>query len=148
MIVPRRSEAKQPWPERAGRGRACRLGGIRGGTEAVRPHVRNRRGLPRGSGGCGREPSLTSGAATDEPPADLLGDVKLATSESSRPGDGVVGAAIVWSLRLEQPQHPLSAVRRSRRDDSPVAYAQRLRRPQWATSSHCHRAAKARGHLD
>jgi hypothetical protein len=106
-----------------GRGQTCCLAGIRGGTQSVRSHVRNGRRLPRGSGGCGRgrSPHVTSGAASDEPPADLVGDIELATSESSRPRDGVPGAAILWSLRLEQPQHPFSAVRRPRRDDSPVA---------------------------
>ncbi len=96
----------------------------------MRSHMGNGSGLSRGSGGCdsGGSPHVTSGAATDEPAADLLGDIKLATSEGSRPGDCVPGAAILWSLRLEQRQHPLGAVRRPRRDDPPVAFAQRLRR--------------------
>jgi hypothetical protein len=86
-----------------GRGKTCCLGGVGGGTQSVRSHVRNGRGLTRGSGGCGRGRILyvTCGAASDEPPADLRGDIKFATSESSRAGDGVPGAAILWSLRLE-----------------------------------------------
>jgi hypothetical protein len=113
-----------------GRGQTCGLGGIRGGTQRVRTHVGDGRGLPRGSGGRGSGGSvhLTSGAATDEPPADLFGDMELATSERPRPGDCVPGAAVLWSFRLEQAQHALSAVRRPRRDHPPVAFAQRLRR--------------------
>jgi len=112
------------------RGQTCGRGGIHGGTQGVRSHMGNGRGLPRGSGGCrgGGSPHVTSSATTDEPPADLLGDIKLATGEGSRPGDCVPGAAILWSFRLEQPQHPLGAVRRPRRDGPPVALAQRLRR--------------------
>jgi hypothetical protein len=113
-----------------GRGQTGCLGGIRGGTQGVRAHMGNRRRLPGGSGGCrrGRSPHVTSGAATDEPPADLLHDIKLPTSEGARPANRLPGAAILWSFRLEHPQHPLSAVRRPRRDDPPVALAQRLRR--------------------
>jgi hypothetical protein len=86
-----------------GRGQTCCLDGISGGTQGVRSHVGNGRGLPRGSGGCGSGRCLhvTSGAGTDEPPADLRGDIKLTTSEGSRPRDCVPGAAILWSLRLE-----------------------------------------------
>jgi hypothetical protein len=113
-----------------GCGQSCCLGGIRGGTQGVRSHVGNGRGLARGSGGCGSGgiPHLARGSATDEPATDLLGDIELATSEDSRPGDCFPRAAILWSLRLEQPQHPLGAVRRPRRDDPPVTFAQRLRR--------------------
>ena len=90
----------------------------------------NGRGLPRGPGvsGSGGSRHVARGAATDEPPADLPGDLELATSEGSRPGDRVPGAAVVWSFRLERPQHPLRAVRRPPGDNPPVAFAQRLRR--------------------
>jgi hypothetical protein len=113
-----------------GRGQTCCLGGIRGGTQGVGSHMGDGRGLSRGPGGrdSGGSLHVTSGAATDEAPADLLGDIELATGERSRPRDCVPGAAIPWSFRLEQPQHPLRAVRRPRRDDPPVAFAQRLRR--------------------
>jgi hypothetical protein len=113
-----------------GRSQSCCLRGIRGGTQGVRAHVGNGRGLPRGSGGCrsGGRPHVTSGAATTEPSADLLGDIKLATSKGSRPLDCVPRAPILWSCRLEQAEHPPSAVRRPRRDDPPIAFAQRLPR--------------------
>ena len=113
-----------------GRGQGCCLGGVPGGAQGVRCHVGHGGSLPRRSGGCdsGGSPHVTSGAAADEPSADLLGDIKLATSEGSRPGDCVPGSPILRRLRLEQPQHPLSAVRRPRRDDPSVAQAQCLRR--------------------
>ena len=113
-----------------GRGQTCGLGGIRGGTHGVRAHVGDGRGLSRGSGGCGSGGSrhVTRGAATDEAPADLLGDIALAPSEGSRPRDRVPRAAILWTFRFEQPQHPLGAVRRPRGNGAPVAFAQRLRR--------------------
>jgi hypothetical protein len=90
----------------------------------------NSGGLPCGSGGgrCCGSPHVTSSAATDEPPADLVGDGKLATSEGSSPGDGVPGAPIAPRFRLEQRQHALCAGRCPRREDPPVAFAQRLRR--------------------
>jgi hypothetical protein len=113
-----------------GRGHRHGLRGVRGGAQGVRSHVGDGRGLPRGSGGSGggRRLHVTSGATTDESPADLPGDVELATREGSRPGDRNPGPGVVWSFRLEQPEHPLGAVRRPRRHDPPVAFAQRLRR--------------------
>ena len=89
----------------------------------------NSRGLPCGSGGgrCCGSPHVTSSAATDEPPADFVGDGKLATSEGSCPGDGVPGAPIARRFRLEQSEHPLCAIRRPRCDDPPIGLAQRLR---------------------
>jgi hypothetical protein len=130
------------------RGQTCCLGGIRGGSQGVRSHVGNGRGLTRGSRGCGSGGSahVTTGAATDEPPADLLGDIKLATSEGPRPGDCLAGAAIPWSFRLEKPQHSLGAVGRPRRDDPPVAFAQRLAHKQHPRSAH--HAVELRKHLD
>ena len=86
-----------------GRGQRCCLRGIRGGTQGVGSHVGNRRGLPRGSGGCrgGGRPHVSGGAAADEPSADLFGDIELATGKGPRPRDCVPGAAILWSFRLE-----------------------------------------------
>jgi hypothetical protein len=63
----------------------------------------------------------------DETAAGLC-DAKLATSKGPQPGDGVAGAAITWSFRFEQPQHPLCAVRRPHRNDPPVSFGQCLRR--------------------
>jgi len=132
------------------RGQTCCLGGIRGGTQGVRSHVGNGHGLTRGSGGCGSggSPHVTSGPTTNEAPADLLGDIKLATSEGSRPGDCLAGAAILWSFGLEQPQHSLSAVRRPRRDDPPVAFAQRLPRAHKQHPRNAHHPGEVRGRLD
>jgi hypothetical protein len=56
-----------------------------------------------------------------------LSDAKLATGKGPKPGDGITGAAIPRSFRLEQSQHPLRAVRRPHRDDPPISFAQRLR---------------------
>jgi hypothetical protein len=110
-------------------GQSSRLGGIRGGTQGVRAHMRDARGLPGRSGGghrC-RSAHLTSGGVSDETAAGLS-DAKLATSKGAKPGDGVTGAAIPRSFRREQSQHPLRAVRPPHRDDPPVSFAQRLRR--------------------
>src|SRR5262245_37628239 len=107
-----------------------RLGGIRGGTQGVRTHMGNARGLPRGSRGgrrC-RRLDVAGGATSDEPAADPYGDAKFATSESPCPDDRVTRAAIAWSFGLEQPQDPLRTVRRPHRDDPPIGFAQRLRR--------------------
>jgi hypothetical protein len=111
----------------------------RGGAQGVRSHMGNSRGLPRGSGGgrCCGSPHVTSSAATDEPPAELVGDGKLATSEGSCPGDGVPGAPIARCLRLEQRQHAFCAGRCPRRDDPSVAFAQRLRRAHVAHLRNC-----------
>ena len=106
------------------------LGGIRGGAQSVRAHMWDGCGLSGrfGGGHCCGSADLTSGAAILETTADLLRDVKLATSEGSRPGDRLTGPAIPRSFRLEQSQHPLSAVRRPHSDDPPVSFAQRLGR--------------------
>jgi hypothetical protein len=67
-------------PIRSGQSR--RLGGIPGGTQGVRAHMRDACGLSGGSGGgrrCGTA-HLTSGGMSDEPAAGLS-DAKLAMSE-------------------------------------------------------------------
>ena len=63
-------------------GQSSRLGGIRGGTERVRAHMRDAGGLPgrsRGGHRCGRA-HVTSGGMSDETAAGLC-DPKLATSK-------------------------------------------------------------------
>jgi hypothetical protein len=65
-----------------GGGQSSRLGGIRGGTQRVRAHVRDACGLPGRSGGghrCGSA-HLTSGGMSDETAAGLF-DAKLATGK-------------------------------------------------------------------
>jgi hypothetical protein len=103
------------------------FGGICGGTQGVRAHVRDACGLPGRSGRrCGRRTDVTSCAIGEEAAADLRCDAKFAAGKRAGPGDGVAGAAIARSFKLEQSQHPLSAVRRPARDDPPVSFAQRL----------------------
>jgi DNA invertase Pin-like site-specific DNA recombinase len=111
-------------------GQTSCLGGIRGGTQGVRAHMGNACGLPCGSGGgrCRGNLHVTSSATTGKSAADLFGDAKLATSEGPRPGDRVTRAAVLRSFGLEQPQHPLCAIRCPHRDDPSVDFAQRLRR--------------------
>lgn len=111
-------------------GQASRLGGICGGTEGVRAHMWDGRGLTGGSRSCHRCGSahLASRSAVDETAADLSGNAKLATSEGAQPSDGPTGSAIARSLCFEQPQYPLCAVRCPHGDDSPIGFAQRLRR--------------------
>jgi hypothetical protein len=114
-----------------GGGQTGCLGGIRGGAQGVRAHMGNGGGLASRSGGGRRCGSLhvTSGAGRGKSAADLFGDAKLATSKGPRPGDRVTGAAIPRNFRLEQSQHPFGAIGRPHRDDPPVSFAQRLRRP-------------------
>lgn len=90
--------------------------------------MRNSRGLPRSSGGrrCGRTVHLGSGATANKPATDLLGDLKLTTSEGACPGDGIPRAAIPGSFGFEQPQHTFGAVRSPCRDDPSVGFAERL----------------------
>jgi hypothetical protein len=91
--------------------------------------VRNGCGLAGRSGGghrCGSA-HLARSRTGDEPAADLRCDVKLATSERACPGDRITRAAVPRSFCLEEPEHPLRAVCRPRRDDPPVSFAQRLR---------------------
>jgi hypothetical protein len=110
-------------------GQSSRLGGIRGGTQSVCAHMRDACGLPGGSGGghrCGSA-HLASGGMSDETAAGLS-DAKLATGKGSYPRDGITGAAVPRSYRLEQSQHSLGAVRCPHRDDPPVGFGQRLRR--------------------
>jgi hypothetical protein len=86
-----------------GGGQSSRLGGIRGGTQGVRSHMRDACGLPGRSGGghrCGSS-HLTSGSTADETPADLPCDAQLATSKRACPSDGSTSAAIPRSFRLE-----------------------------------------------
>jgi hypothetical protein len=116
------------WP--VGRGQSSRFGGVRGGAQSVRAHVRDACGLRGRSGGgdrC-RRAHLTSGGMGDET-APGLSDAEFATGERPCPGDGIAGAAVRRSFRLEEPQHPLRAVRRPDRDDAPVSLAQCLGRP-------------------
>jgi hypothetical protein len=72
--------ADRPRPARGGQSR--RLSGIRGGTQSVRAHMRDARGLPGGSGGgrrC-RRAHVTSGGMSAETAAGLC-DAKLATGK-------------------------------------------------------------------
>jgi hypothetical protein len=108
-----------------GGGQTGRLGGIGGGAQGVRAHVRDGSSLTgRPGGGRGyRSPHITSGAAGDESATDLFGDADLATSEGSRPGDRVTGTGVARSFRLEQSKHAFRAICRPRRDDPTVSFA-------------------------
>ena len=101
------------------------MGAIGGGAQRVRAHMGNSGCLAGRSGGGRRCGSfhVTSGPTSDKSAADLFGDAKLATSERTRPGDRVAGAAISWSFRLEQRQGPFCAVCRPCCDDAPVSFA-------------------------
>ncbi len=107
------------------------FGGIRGSTKGVRAHMGNARSLPRGTSGgrCRGSGHIAGSAISDKSTLDLLGDVKLTTGEGPRPCDCLTRACIGRSFRLEQPQHALCTVCCPHRDDPPVGFAQRLRRP-------------------
>jgi hypothetical protein len=95
----------------------------------MRTHVRDCCGLPGRSRGSGRYRGahLACGGGAGEPAPDLIYDFKLAAPEGPCSRDGIAWAAIVWSLRLEQPEHSLRAVSRPHSDDPSFGFAQRLR---------------------
>jgi hypothetical protein len=95
----------------------------------MRTHVRDCRCLSCRLGGRGRctGAHLTCGGAGGEPAADLVCDVKLATSEGPCSRDGIAWAGIAWSFRLEQSEHSLRAVSRPYSNDSSFGFTQRLR---------------------
>jgi dihydrofolate reductase len=61
-----------------------------------------------------------------------LGDAELAARKGPEPIDGIAGAAVARSFRLEHAQHALRAVRSPHCDDPPVSFAQCLRRSHTA----------------
>ena len=91
--------------------------------------VRDGRGLSRCARGRFRSGSvlLVRWYATNESETDPLRDRKLAVGESARPGDQITGSAITGSFGLEEPEYMLCAVRRPRRDDPPIGFAECLR---------------------
>jgi hypothetical protein len=97
----------------------------------MRTHVRDCCGLARCSGGSGRcrGAHLTCGGSAGEPAADLFCDVvELVAGEGPRSRDGIAGAGIAWSFRLEQAEHSLRAISSPHSNDSPFGFAERLRR--------------------
>lgn len=110
--------------------RECdRFGGVRGRTQRVRAHVRNRCGLRRRSDGRGCVwAQISSGASRNEPAANLLGDIELAARERSRSSNGVASTAVFGSFRFDETQHPLRTIGRPPGHDPPLGFAQRLRR--------------------
>lgn len=69
----------------------------------MRAHVSDGSGLAGCPGGSDRRRTahLTRGATSDESPANLARDAKLATCESPRPSDGLTRAPITRGLGLE-----------------------------------------------
>jgi len=65
-----------------------------------------------------------SGAQAGE--AAGLFDAQLAIGKGPQPRDGITGAAIPRGFRLEESQNPLRAVRRPRREDPTISFAERL----------------------
>ena len=113
-----------------GGGKSNRHRGIRGGAQRVRAHMRDGCGLPCRFSRCDRRGAtyLTGGGTPDETPTDLFCDAELTASKGARPSDRITRSSVGRSLRLEQSQHPLRAIGRPRRNDSPIDFAQRLRR--------------------
>lgn len=119
-------------------GKSSRLRGIRGGTQGVGAHMRDACGLPGRPGGRyrGRSAYLTRSRSANKSATDLRCGAELAASKGPCPGDGSAGAAIFRSFRLEQPQHPLRAVRRPHGDEPPVSFAERLWRAHTPIFTH------------
>jgi hypothetical protein len=112
-----------------GGGQTRCFGGIGGGAQGVRAHMRNSGGLARRSRGRRRRRSshVASSATSKKSATDSFGGTKLATSEGARPRDRIARTAIPRRFRLEQTQHALRAIRRPCCDDPPISLAQRLR---------------------
>jgi hypothetical protein len=106
------------------------LGGIRGGTQRVGAHMADADGLTGGSGSgcCSGRLHLISTDATDKTAADLLRRAQLSSGERPSSGDERPRPAIIWSLSLEQPENPLSAVSGPGGDKTSVGFTQRLGR--------------------
>jgi hypothetical protein len=87
--------------------------------------MRNACSLPRRFSGChgAGAAHLTSRGIPDEAAADLAGYAKLTTSEGPGSSNGFTWAGIPGSLRFEQSQRPLRAIRRPHRDNPPVSFA-------------------------
>jgi hypothetical protein len=138
-----RSDLVGDSPGAVGGGKPSRRGGVRGGTQGMRAHVRDGCGLSGCLGGRrrGRSGNIARGGACDEATPDLLRDIEFAAGEGPRSGDGIAGTAIPRSFGFEQPQHALCAVRRPPGDDPPVGFAHRLRRPHTLGFSQAPRAS-------
>ena len=101
----------------------------------MRAHVADGDGPARGVGGGhgGGSRHISGTDAAGEPAPDLVGGVQLAPGERAGPGDERTGTVVTQNLGLEQPEHPLDAVRSPRGDEPSVGFAQRLGR--------CHHAS-------
>jgi hypothetical protein len=62
----------------------------------------------------------------DKAPANLTGGGKLAPSKRAGASDGVTRSIVGRSLSFEHDEDSLSAVRRPRRDEATISFAQRL----------------------
>jgi hypothetical protein len=74
--------------------------------------------------------------ARHEPLADLSRRIQLATREGPRPLDRITWSVVCWCLCLEQGDDSLGTVCRSAGPQSPVRFAERLRRSHGSTISH------------
>ena len=102
---------------------------IGGRAESMRTHVSDAGGLcssPCRSHGRRRAHRLR-GSSGNEPSTYLTSGIEFTASERPGSSDGVTWSTICRSLRFEQGQHPLGAVRCPRGDLSTIRFAQRLR---------------------
>jgi len=106
-------------------------GGIRGGTQSVRAHMRDTGGrLPGRTGGGHRCGSchLARGGAADETAADLPCDASSPRAKARVRAIPSRGRRSPVASASNNPQHPLRTIHRPSRDDPPVSFDQRLRR--------------------
>ncbi len=129
------------WPVRVRE--AAGFAGIGGGTQRVRAHMADGDGLTGGSGSgrCGGSRDFTWTDAAGKPAANLLDGVHLSPGKRARPGDESTRAVVIWSLGLEQPQDPLSAIGGPCGDKTSIAFTERLWRshhsPLRSRPDHC-----------
>jgi hypothetical protein len=111
-----------------GRPEGSCLRGIGGRAEGVRSHVGDARGLCGRTGGrhSSRGRHAVRSTTSDEAPANFFSGTQLAASESSRPSDRFSRAVIFRSLRFEQAQYSIGAVRCPQRDNATIGFAQSL----------------------
>jgi hypothetical protein len=111
-----------------GRRQGSCLRGIGRCSEGVCSHVGHTRGLRGGTRGrhCSGGDRIAGGAAGDETPTNLFSRTELPARESSRSSDRISRAVILRSVCFEQAQDSIGAVRRPRRDNATIGFAQGL----------------------
>ena len=124
-----------------GIGKTNRFRGVRGSTQRMCAHVRDRCRLPGSSRGCrGWSANAARCRLSGEPLGNALRGSQLASSEGAGPDDRLAWSIVLRGFGLEDPQDAFGAIGGPRRHDSTVTFAQSLRRGHVGiVSQGCHR---------